>query len=110
MTNHHCAQRCLQQLSSKKRDYMADGFSAREGKDEVRCSEIEINQLVDISDVTAQVGLVFDGNIHSLGGDYWYDEISNRMVALHSSAIREALDKIYGAKRLRDEPIGGTNP
>lgn len=49
------------------------------------------------------VGLIFDGNIHSLGGDYFFDERLNRAVALHSSAILEALDKVYGARRLRDE-------
>lgn len=52
------------------------------------------------------VGLIFDGNIHSLGGDYYFDEIDNRAVALHSAAIIEALDKVYGAKRLRTELVG----
>jgi V8-like Glu-specific endopeptidase len=46
------------------------------------------------------VGLVFDGNIHSLGGNYWYDERLNRTVSVHSSAILEALGKVYGAERL----------
>jgi V8-like Glu-specific endopeptidase/molybdenum-dependent DNA-binding transcriptional regulator ModE len=49
------------------------------------------------------VGLVFDGNIHSLGGDYYYDPKDNRMVAVHSAAIVEALDKIYGATRIVNE-------
>ncbi len=52
------------------------------------------------------VGLIFDGNIHSLGGDYYYDETNNRAVALESTAILEALDKVYRAGRLRDELIG----
>ena len=49
------------------------------------------------------VGLVFDGNIHSLGGNYAYDPKNNRMVAVHSAAIVEALDKIYGANRIVGE-------
>lgn len=49
------------------------------------------------------VGLVFDGNIHSLGGDYWYDERLNRAVSVHSGAILEALRKVYHADRLADE-------
>ncbi len=49
------------------------------------------------------VGLVFDGNIHSLGGEYGFDESVNRTVAVHSSALLEALEKIYGARRLVDE-------
>jgi hypothetical protein len=55
------------------------------------------------------VGLVFDGNIHSLGGEYGFDASVNRAVAVHSDAIVEALTRIYGAKRLVDElqPGGG---
>ena len=49
------------------------------------------------------VGLIFDGNIQSLGGDYGFDESVNRAVAVHSAALLEALDKIYGAKRVVDE-------
>ena len=49
------------------------------------------------------VGLVFDGNIESLGGDYWFDERVNRTVAVHSGAILEALRKVYGADRLVEE-------
>ncbi len=49
------------------------------------------------------VGLIFDGNIHSLGGEYGFDESVNRAVAVHSDALIEALSKIYGAQRLVDE-------
>jgi molybdenum-dependent DNA-binding transcriptional regulator ModE len=49
------------------------------------------------------VGLIFDGNIHSLGGDYAYDGKDNRAVAVHSAALLETLDKIYGASRIAGE-------
>jgi hypothetical protein len=49
------------------------------------------------------VGLIFDGNIHSLGGDYGFDESNNRAVAVDSEAIIEALSKIYGASRIVEE-------
>ena len=49
------------------------------------------------------VGLIFDGNIHSLGGEYGFDASKNRAVAVHSEAIVESLDKIYNAKRLLQE-------
>lgn len=52
------------------------------------------------------VGLVFDGNIHFLGGAYWYDERSNRMVSVHAGAIVEMLRKVYGAGFLADEMVG----
>jgi len=49
------------------------------------------------------VGLVFDGNIESLGGDFWFDERVNRTVSVHSGAILEALHKVYKAERLAKE-------
>jgi hypothetical protein len=52
-------------------------------------------------------GLIFDGNIHSLGGDYGFDPAVNRAVAVHTDAILEALAKVYGAGRVADE-LGGT--
>ncbi len=49
------------------------------------------------------VGLIFDGNIHSLGGGFWYDARLNRAVAVHPAAILEALRSIYAASDLLKE-------
>ena len=49
------------------------------------------------------VGLVFDGNLPSLGGDYGFDARVNRTVSVTSSALTEALEKIYKADRLLSE-------
>ncbi len=49
------------------------------------------------------VGLIFDGNIHSLGGGFWYDPRLNRAVAVHPAAILEALRAIYPAPHLLQE-------
>ncbi|MFY3742394.1 S46 family peptidase [Anaeromyxobacter sp. Red801] len=49
------------------------------------------------------VGLAFDGNLASLGGDYGFDDSANRAVAVHSSAIVHALQRVYGADRLVSE-------
>lgn len=49
------------------------------------------------------VGLIFDGNIQSLVGDYIYDGNINRAVSVHSSAMLEALGKIYHADSLLGE-------
>jgi len=46
------------------------------------------------------VGLVFDGNIHSISGDYWYDAELNRAVAVDPAIIFEALRKVYRAQEL----------
>jgi hypothetical protein len=53
------------------------------------------------------VGAVFDGNIHSLGGNYGYDGTVNRAVTVSTAAITEALSKVYGADALAKELIGG---
>jgi hypothetical protein len=52
------------------------------------------------------VGLIFDGNIESLPGDYFYDEAVNRGVSVDARAIVHALDKVYGATGLVAELTG----
>jgi hypothetical protein len=52
------------------------------------------------------VGLVFDGNIESLPGDYWFDERINRTVAVHTAGITEALKGLYGETDLVGELLG----
>jgi Peptidase S46 len=52
------------------------------------------------------VGLIFDGNIESLAGDFVYDGTKNRAVAVHSAGMIEAMRKIYGVGALADELEG----
>ncbi|MEK7382607.1 MAG: S46 family peptidase [Elusimicrobiota bacterium] len=54
------------------------------------------------------VGLIFDGNIQSLVGRYAYEDTRNRAVAVHSSAIVEAMRKVYGMDALAAELTGKT--
>ncbi|MGH9641972.1 MAG: S46 family peptidase, partial [Terriglobales bacterium] len=53
------------------------------------------------------VGLIFDGNIYSLGGDYGYDAKQNRAVAVDSRALLEGLRKVYHIDRVVDEIEAG---
>ena len=46
------------------------------------------------------VGLIFDGNIQSLGGDFGFDPAVNRAVAVNVGALREGLAKVYHADRI----------
>jgi hypothetical protein len=49
------------------------------------------------------VGLVFDGNIESNAGCYFFNPDVNRAVAVDASAILTALDKVYAAPHLVKE-------
>jgi hypothetical protein len=48
----------------------------------------------------AVIGAAFDGNIHSLAGNYGYDGTLNRTVVVSTDSIEEALEKIYPAPAL----------
>ena len=52
------------------------------------------------------VGIIFDGNIESLTGNFDYIEDTNRAVAVHSAAIIEALRKVYDAGSVANELEG----
>ena len=52
------------------------------------------------------VGLIFDGNIESLVGDFVYDGTANRAVAVHTAGMTEALRKLYGTDRVVEELLG----
>jgi V8-like Glu-specific endopeptidase len=49
------------------------------------------------------VGLIFDGNIHSISGSYWFDPELNRAVAVHPAIMLEGLRKVYKANELLAE-------
>src|SRR5438477_463882 len=49
------------------------------------------------------VGLIFDGNIQSLVGDFIYDESVNRAISVDVRAMREVLRKVFGANEIADE-------
>ena len=52
------------------------------------------------------IGAAFDGNIHSLGGNYGYDGSINRTVVVSTEAVQEALENIYAAPHLVAELKG----
>jgi hypothetical protein len=54
-TNHHIGADSLQKVSTAEKDYLRDGFYARNRSDEIRCPDLELNVLQSIEDVTTRV-------------------------------------------------------
>lgn len=52
MTNHHCAAQCLQAAG---KNFETEGFFAPKLESEQRCTTIELNQLLEITDVTGRI-------------------------------------------------------
>lgn len=55
ISNHHVGADALQKLSTKEKNYVHDGFHARNSSEEVKCLDLELNVLQSIEDVTARV-------------------------------------------------------
>jgi hypothetical protein len=53
------------------------------------------------------IGLIFDGNIQSLVGDYIYDESVNRAISVDVRAMTEVLRKVFDANEIADELTKG---
>jgi Peptidase S46 len=54
------------------------------------------------------VGLIFDGNIQSLVGNFYYDESINRAISVDSRGMLEVLRKVFDAKEIADELTRGS--
>ena len=55
LTNHHIGADDLQKLSTKDKNYLADGFYAKTQAEEQKCLDLELNVLMSIEDVTERV-------------------------------------------------------
>ncbi|MGB9179786.1 MAG: S46 family peptidase, partial [Pyrinomonadaceae bacterium] len=53
------------------------------------------------------VGLIFDGNIQSLVGNFIYDESVNRAISVDSRGMIEVLRKVFDANEIADELTKG---
>ncbi|MDH3297993.1 MAG: S46 family peptidase, partial [Gemmatimonadota bacterium] len=55
MTNHHCARSCVDAVTTSEQDYLRNGFLARSRGEEPTCPGLQLDQLVEVSDVTEQL-------------------------------------------------------
>ena len=54
-TNHHVGRTCVEGLSTADHDYIKMGYYAKTQAEEVKCPNLELNELVGIEDVTDKV-------------------------------------------------------
>ncbi len=55
LTNHHVALGQLQKVSTPQTNYVANGFYARTGAEELKCPDLELDVLVSMENVTTRV-------------------------------------------------------
>jgi hypothetical protein len=55
ITNHHVGADTLQKIGDEQHNYLRDGFYAKTQADEIKSSDLELNVLMSIEDVTARV-------------------------------------------------------
>ena len=55
ITNHHVGADTLQKMGSAQHNYLKDGFYAKTHADEIKSTDLELNVLTSIEDVTARV-------------------------------------------------------
>src|SRR5882724_5477070 len=55
MTNHHVGAGDLEKVSTAEKNYLRDGFHAKNNDEEIKCKGLELNVLIGIKDVTADV-------------------------------------------------------
>src|SRR5438552_4575248 len=55
ITNHHVGADTLQKISDPQHNYLRDSFYARTQKEEIKSTDLELNVLMSIEDVTARV-------------------------------------------------------
>ena len=53
------------------------------------------------------VGIIFDGNLYSLVGDFAYEDVQSRALSVDCRAVIEALRKVYGVDALANELLNG---
>ena len=98
MTNHHCIDSCLEQLSSASRDLVHDGFLATRRENEARCPGVELNRLEQTTDVTEQVKAAtrgLEGEAFSVAQNAVRARLTAACVGDDKTTVRCDLVKLY---------------
>ena len=85
LSNHHVGADALQKVSSARKNYLRDGFYARNQSEEIPCVDLELNVLQSISDVTARVNAAVTSGMSP-------DEAAKARRAVMAAIEKESLD------------------
>lgn len=94
LTNHHVASDSLFKLSNEKNNYLDDGFLAQSLADELKTPDLELNQLVEIQDVTQRVSAAVTPDL-----------TTEQAVAARRAVIAEIEKESLGKTGLRSDVI-----
>src|SRR5207248_7648449 len=86
ITNHHVGADTLQKMGSVEHNYLRDGFYAKTQADEIKSTDLELNVLISIEDVTPRV-------TSALKPDMTSDQASNGRNAAIAAIEKESKDK-----------------
>ena len=102
MSNHHCARECVEQVTRQGEDLLTNGFVAASQAEERACEGFTVDQLVEITDVTAQVnGAVPAGATAGRASalrDSAQQAITERCAAAGPTAHCEVIDMYHGGQ------------
>ena len=101
LTNHHVGSDTLFKLSDDQNDYYNDGFLAKSFDKELKAPDLELNQLINIKDVTANVNAaVTDGLSAADAAKARRTAIANiEKAATEESGLRSNVVTLYGGGR-----------
>ena len=101
LTNHHVGSDTLHKLSNEENNYYKDGFLAKSFDKELKAPDLELNQLVNIKDVTADVNsAVKDDMSASDAADARRAAIAKiEKSALDESGLKSSVVTLYGGGR-----------
>jgi peptidase S46-like protein len=86
ITNHHVGADTLQKIGDAQHNYLRDGFYAKTQSDEIKSTDLELNVLLSIEDVTARVTGAVKSAMTS-------DQASNARNAAIAAIEKESKDK-----------------
>jgi hypothetical protein len=101
LTNHHVGSDTLHKLSSEGNDLYTNGFYANTLDEELKAPDLELNQLIDIKDVTAEVNAAVTKDMSPADAAKARRAIISTIEkkALDESGLRSDVVTLYGGGR-----------